>query len=110
MPCFDSPPVRYALALTARSPARFLRFSAVSWLPTMTSLLSAFCWRFLATSSRMALHSLSTRHGLPILAMLLKSHSLSFAAWGGGGGGSAGACTFTLVEPGELRPRESLQV
>src|SRR5690348_17032953 len=107
MACLASPPERYALALTARSAAIFLRFSVGSALPTMTNRLSAFCCRFLATSSRMALHSLSTRQGLPIFAILEKSHSLSLLACGGGGGGTS---TVTGVEPEAVKPRESVQV
>src|SRR5580693_9216247 len=84
MACFASPPERYALPSTARSAARFLRFSVGSALPTITSLLSAFCCRFLATSSRIALQVLSTRQGFFSLG---KSHWLSLAAFGGGGGG-----------------------
>ena len=70
--------------------------------------MSAFCCRFLATSSSLPLHSLSTRHGFLILAMLAKSHSVSLLACGGGGGG--GFSTVTCVVPCEVRPRESLQV
>src|ERR1700752_4632358 len=73
----------------------------------MTSLLSAFCCRFLATSSSLPLHSLSTRHGFLILAMLAKSQSVSLLACGGGGGGFS---TLTCVEPCELNPRESVHV
>jgi hypothetical protein len=61
-----------------------------SALPTITSLLSGFCCRFLATSSKMALQVLSTRQGFFSLG---KSHWLSLAAFGGGGGGfSTVAC------------------
>src|SRR5580704_7892715 len=73
----------------------------------MTSLLSAFCCRFLATSSSLPLHSLSTRHGFLILAMFAKSQSVSLLACGGGGGGFS---TVTCVEAGVLSPRESVQV
>src|SRR5579862_7871173 len=105
IPCLASPPVRYALEFTARSAARFLRLSDGSELPTMTSLLSGFCCRFFATSSRIALQVLSTRHGFTLLG---KSHSLNLLACGGGGGGTS---TFTVAEEaGAVRPRESVQV
>src|SRR5580693_8988730 len=107
MACFASPPERYALPSTARSAARFLRFSVGSALPTITSLLSAFCCRFLATSSRIALHSLSTRHGFPIFAIFEKSHSLNLLACGGGGGGTS---TVTWLDAEAVKPRESVQV
>src|ERR1700686_4306286 len=71
----------------------------------MTSLVSAFCCRFLATSSRAALQVLSTRHGFTGFG---KSHWLSLLACGGGGGGFS---TITCVVAGEdFRPRESVQV
>src|SRR5579863_585694 len=101
-----SPPVRYAFALTARSAARFLRSSAGSTLPTMTSLLSAFCCRFLATSSRIALQVLSTRHGFTGFG---KSHWLSLVACGAGGGGGFSTVTC-VVAGGDFRPRESVQI
>src|SRR5207342_2832202 len=106
IPSFDSPPDRYAFELTARSAARFGRFSVGSALPTITKRLSRFCCRFLATSSRMALHSLSTRHGFLILSMFSKPHSLSLLACGGGGGGFS---TVTWVEAFVLKLRESEQ-
>src|SRR5262249_10573920 len=60
---------------------------------------------FLATSSRIALQVLSTRHGF---AGLGKSHWLSLLACGVGGGGFS---TVTWVEVGEdFNPRESVQV
>src|SRR5712692_8206996 len=104
MACLASPPDRYALELTARSPARFLRFSPGSALPTMTSLASGSCCSRWATSSRMALHVLSTRHGFTLLG---KSHSLSLLASGGGGGGTS---TVTVLELAAVRPRESVHV
>src|SRR6202795_2305671 len=104
IPCLASPPTRYALELRARSAARFLRFSVGSALPTMTSLLSGFCCRFLATSSKMALQVLSTRQGFFSLG---KSHWLSLDAFGGGGGGFS---TVTCVVAWPVRPRESVQV
>ena len=57
-----------------------------------------------ATSSRMALQVLSTRHGFTLLG---KSHSLSLLASGGGGGGFS---TVTGLELLAVRPRESVQV
>src|SRR5207302_7060695 len=104
MPCLASPPVRYALESTARSAARFLRFSAGSALPTMISLLSGFCCRFFATSSKTALQVLSTLQGFFSLG---KSHWLSFDAWGGGGGGFS---TVTCVEPCAVWLRASVSV
>jgi hypothetical protein len=77
-----------------------------SALPTMTSLLSAFCCRFLATSSRMALQVLSTRQGFFSLG---KSHWLSLLASGAGGGGGFSTVTCALVA-GDFNPRESVQV
>src|SRR6202795_1137429 len=71
----------------------------------MTSLLSAFCCRYLATSSRAALQVLSTRHGFTRFG---KSHWLSFLACGAAGGGFS---TITcVVAGGDFRPRESVQV
>jgi hypothetical protein len=71
----------------------------------MTSLLSAFCCRFLATSSRAALQVLSTRHGFIGFG---KSHPLSLLACGAAGGGFS---TITcVVAGGDFRPRESVQV
>src|SRR6185312_12858408 len=104
MACLASPPDRYALELTARSPARFLRFSPGSALPTITSLASGSCCSRAATSSSIALQVLSTRQGLTLLG---KSHSLNLLASGGGGGGTS---TVTWVEAGAVRPRESVQV
>src|SRR5277367_3668139 len=106
MPSCASPLVRYAFESTARSAARFLRFSDGSALPTMTSLLSAFCCRFLATSSRMALQVLSTRQGFFSLG---KSHWLSLLACGAGGGGGFSTVTC-VVAAGDFNPRESVQV
>ena len=104
MACLASPPDRYALELTARSPARFLRFSSGPELPTITSLASGSCCKRWATSSSTALQVLSTRHGFTLLG---KSHSLSLLASGGGGGGTS---TVTWDELDAVRPRESVQV
>src|SRR6516225_9651766 len=104
IPCLASPPDRYAFESTARSAARFLRFSLGSAFPTMTSLASASCCRRCATSSRTALQVLSTRHGFTLFG---KSQELNLLASGGGGGGFS---TFTCVEPCAVRPRESVQV
>src|ERR1700730_2820769 len=104
MPCLASPPVRYALESTARSAARFLRFSAGSALPTMISWLAAFCCRFFATSSTTPLRECSAGHSCFSLG---KSHWLSFDAWGGGGGGFS---TVTCVEPCAVRPGASVAV
>jgi hypothetical protein len=41
--CFASPPEMYAFTLSARSAARFLRFSFGSAFPTTTSLASGSC-------------------------------------------------------------------
>src|SRR5258705_1000929 len=102
--CLASPPERYALELTARSAARFLRLSVGSALPTITSLASGSRCKRRATSSRMALQVLSTRHGFTLLG---NSHSLSLLDCGGGGGGFS---TVTWVEAVEVRLRESVQV
>ena len=102
--CLASPPDKYALELTARSPARFLRFSPDSALPTITSLASGSCCSREATSSRTALQVLSTRQGFTLLG---NSHSLNLLASGGGGGGTS---TVTCVDAGVARPRESVQV
>src|SRR5207248_4072177 len=104
MACLASPPDKYAFESTARSAARFLRFSPDSALPTMTSLASGSCCSRAATSSRMALQVLSTRQGFLTLG---NSHSLSLLASGGGGGGFS---TVTWVELEAVRPRESEQV
>src|SRR5271170_7111591 len=72
----------------------------------MTSRLSAFCCRFLATSSRIALQVLSTRHGFFSLG---KSHWLSLLACGAGGGGGFSTVTCALAA-GDFNPRESVQV
>ncbi|HVT80587.1 MAG TPA: hypothetical protein VHM90_08015, partial [Phycisphaerae bacterium] len=53
------------------------------------------------------MHSLSTRHGFPILVIFEKSHSLSLLACGGGGGGFS---TVTWVDAEVLKPRESEQL
>src|SRR5215470_10144340 len=104
MACLASPPVRYAFEFSARSAARFLRFSLGSALPTMTSFASASCCRRRATSSRIALQVLSTRHGFFVFG---KSHWLSLLAFGGGGGGFS---TATCAEEFAVRPRESVHV
>src|SRR5258708_13052520 len=70
----------------------------------MISLLSGFCCRFFATSSKTALQVLSTLQGFFSLG---KSHWLSLEAWGGGGGGFS---TITCVEPCAVRPRVSVAV
>jgi len=75
---------RYAFEFRARSAARFLRFSVGSALPTITSFASASCCIRRATSSRIALQVLSTRHGFFSFG---KSHWLSLLVLGGGGGG-----------------------
>src|SRR6202007_2119279 len=99
-----SPPERYAFESTARSAARFGRFSLGSALPTITSFASASCCRRSATSSRIALQVLSTRHGFFSFG---KSHWLSLLAFGGGGGGFS---TVTCDEEFAVSPRESVQV
>src|SRR6201993_2252587 len=104
IPCFASPPERYAFESTARSAARFLRFSVGSALPTMTSLASGSCRSRRATSSRMALQVLSTRQGLFLFG---KSHWLSLLAFGGGGGGFS---TVTGADALLVKPRESVHV
>src|SRR6266478_8484221 len=102
--CLASPPERYALELTPRSAARFLRFSVGSALPTITSLASGSRCKRRATSSSIALQVLSTRHGFTLLG---KSHSLSLLDCGGGGGGTS---TVTVLELAAVRPRESVHV
>src|SRR5438128_682226 len=104
IPCFASPPDRYGLESTARSAARFLRFSAGSWLPTITSLESGSCCKRWATSSSTALQVLSTRHGFFSLG---KSQELSLLACGGGGGGTS---MVTVEEAGVFKLRVSVQV
>src|SRR6202043_2265628 len=99
--CLASPPVRYAFELRARSAARFFRFSVGSALPTTTTFASASCCRRRATSSRMALQVLSTRHGFFGFG---KSHWLSLLAFGGGGGGFS---TVTCVDEFAFRPGQS---
>src|SRR5258705_3297920 len=95
--CLASPPERYALELTPRSAARFLRFSVGSALPTITSLASGSRCKRRATSSSTALQVLSTRHGFTLLG---NSHSLNLLACGGGGGGFS---TVTWVAAVEVR-------
>src|SRR5262249_17628081 len=104
MPCLASPPDRYALELTDRSPLRFLRFSLGAEKPTITRVESGSCFKRDATSSSTALQVLSTRHGF---ALFGKSQELSLLHCGGGGGGTS---TLTWVEACAVRPRESVQV
>src|SRR5438067_1167224 len=101
--------VRYPLVLTARCCARRTPpRSSGSTSPTMTAFASGSRCRRRATSSRMPLASLSTRHGFAGLRAKLISFSL--LAVGGGGGGGGGWFTVTVVVVLLFRPRSSVAV
>src|ERR1035438_1254523 len=103
--CFASPPETYAFTLSARSAAKFLRFSFGSAFPTTTSLASGSCCSLSATSSSSALQVLSTRHSFFTFGYW---HSFTLVASGAAGGGGFSTVTELVAET--FNPRESVQV